>query len=277
MNSKILNMLVILKTPFALKLFKTFLMFLIFTLSCKLFPIIYLVTFTYSFMTTNFLLKSINLKRKDLLGQNQKFIITIILIFSIVKLVSFFFNFNFLNTIYCQPSKDKGIFNPTITHEMSDETVENMKDSVKEAGDKFAKAIENAADKVSKAITTGNLAGATDYVLKNTNLPSIAKAAVVVSSAAAGSIISSTSSVFENSNPSTSTTSKNEISKDSSSIIDVSPSSPLEDLNFFYETGNHLHNILLNLLGLSIINLFHIYLLILYLFYIFIYNRYDLN
>jgi len=155
-------------------------------------------------------------------------------------------------------------------------------DSVKEAGDKFAKAIENAAEKVSKAVTTGSLAGATAYVLKNTNLPPIAKAAVVESSAAAGSIISSTSSVFENSNSSTSTstTSKNEVSKDIYSINDVSPSSPsspLEDLNFFYETGNHLHNILLNLLGLSIINLFHIYLLILYLFYIFIYNKYDLN
>jgi hypothetical protein len=94
--------------------------------------------------------------------------------------------------------------------------MDTVKESIKEAGVQISQAVENVGDKLAHALTTGGIAGATAYAIKNTSIPPAAKAGLVVISGVGGSLIHKGGTIINNSDTS------------SSNITDHHPDSPTE-------------------------------------------------
>jgi len=128
------------------------------------------------------------------------------------------------------------------------------------------------------------VAGATAYVLKNTNVPPVTKAGIVVGAAATGSLINIGTKVANKlitSKPTLDTTHPESPTSDKI-VNEFSPSSPLEYFDianlFGIDPNNDLLVLIFVIFALSFILTLFLYILTIYLIYIYLFtNKSELN
>lgn len=274
--------------------FALFSIYLVFTVALVLlfnYNFIFIFLSILSFLFTFFLLDKFKLSDNFFIKELQLFYSSLaLLILTLFLLYLISIKFNLIETIYCSANDEKlsaittnvnpgnkGWFNTTITHVVGDNVVE----TVNHATNQISQAIENVGDKVATALATGSVAGATAYAVKNSSLPAVAKAGLIVTTAATGAIIQNSEKLLKI-NTSVSNSEKfHPNSPTDNGLNEFSASSPLENFDFHSFFGLDPNNILLcyifNMLAFSFIILFLLYILCLYLFYIYFYKNNNLE